>query len=113
LNFRFTESDLGSTFVLIESMSIHSTANFDSTIPRVKAYEAGETKFVLVDAGDIEGAVGLLTDIDCTTAEKRDRRRVSTGIEKSFKYVIQPGRAFPKNLKGVLGKTSNLFIKRT
>ncbi|KAI8875522.1 hypothetical protein K501DRAFT_280289 [Backusella circina FSU 941] len=83
-------------------MSHHGSASFDSTIPRVKAYESKERKFVLVDIGELEGAVGLLTDIDCTAKEKESRRLVYDGTEKSFKYVIQPGRAFPKNFSKIL-----------
>jgi hypothetical protein len=94
-------------------MAMHGVSSFDPKIPRVKSYDPLERKFVLVDAGEIEGIVGLLTDIDCSADEKISRRLIYEGTEKSFKYVIQPGRAFPKNLKNVLGKTSDLFIKRT
>jgi hypothetical protein len=112
-NFDFSAKNSGiSTYALIEPMAIHDTASFDSTIPRVKPYSADEKKFVVVDVGEIEGAVGLLTDIDCTAKEKESRRNVYSGSEKSFKYVIRPGQAFPKNLKNILGNISNLYVSR-
>lgn len=93
-------------------MGINGVASFDSTIPRVKAYPSNNKKYAVINVGQIDGCVGLLTDIDCTEQEKQSRRIIEQGAEKSFKYVIRPGRAFSKNLGSVCGKVSNLFVTR-
>jgi hypothetical protein len=110
LNFSFISNDEGSTYALVEPMAVNGVSSFDSTIPRVKAYTAVAKKYALVDVGELDGSVGLLTDIDCTAAEKESRRKVEVGSEKSFKYVIRPGRAFPKNLESFCGKPSDLYV---
>jgi hypothetical protein len=92
-------------------MAEHQDSPLDRIIPKVKAFKNQERKFVLIDADKVECSVGLLTEATCSTVESRSRRRVETGTEKSFKYVIKPGEAFPKNLKSILGKISNLYIQ--
>jgi hypothetical protein len=47
-------------------MTINSVASFDSTIPFVKAYLSNNKKYAVINVGQIDGCVGLLTDIDCT-----------------------------------------------
>jgi hypothetical protein len=110
LNFSFTVNDEGSTHALVEPMAANGVSSLDNTIPRVKAYPPGTQKYALVDVGELDGSVGLLTDIDCTAAEKESRRKVEAGSEKSFKYVIRPGRAFSKDLETFCGKPSDLYI---
>lgn len=109
LNFSFLSDDDGSTYALLEPMAINGVASFDHTIPRVKAYPPNARKYALVDVGELDGSVGLLTDVDCCKREKEARKRVEAGNEKSFKYVIRPGRAFPKELGSTCGKASDLY----
>jgi hypothetical protein len=52
-------------------MAINGVASFDSTIPRVKAYPSSIKKYAVINVGQIDGCVGLLTDIDCTEKEKQ------------------------------------------
>lgn len=113
LNFNFSKEvgSRGSTYALLEPMAEHQVSSLDHTIPKVKAFKNQDRKFVLIDADEVECSVGLLTEVTCSTAESHSRRRVETGTEKTFKYVIRPGEAFPKNLKSILGKISNLSIQ--
>jgi hypothetical protein len=111
-NFQFLPSGTPSTYALIEPMAINGVASFDLTIPRAKAYSPNNKKYAVINVGQIDGCVGLLTDIDCTEKEKQSRRIIQQGSEKSFKFVIRAGRAFDKNLGSTCGKVSNLFVTR-
>ncbi|KAI8875711.1 hypothetical protein K501DRAFT_309944 [Backusella circina FSU 941] len=110
LNFSFFDDDDGSTYALVEPMGVNGVSSFDGTIPRVKAYATDARKYALVDVGELDGSVGLLTDVDCSRAEKESRRRVEAGNVKSFKYIIRPGRAFPRLLASSCGNPKDLFV---
>lgn len=90
-------------------MAKHGVSSFDKTIPRVKAFGPRNKRFALVDVDQLDGSVGLLTDIDCTAAEKQSRRVVGAGQEKAFKYVIRPGKAFKKDISLFCGNVKHLF----
>jgi hypothetical protein len=109
LNFSFLSENDGSTYALVEPMAVNGVASFDSTIPRVKAYPPEARKYAFVDVGELDGSVGLLTDIDCPKREKEARKKVEAGNEKRFKYVIRAGRAFPKTLESMCGKASDFY----
>ena len=119
MNFCFTRDlEPGSTYALIEPMEGHTTASFDKTIPRVKPFKNNTRGYVLVNVAQLDGSVGLLTELKHVSEEgRRGRgrrgRREATTTKSSHRYVIRPGRAFKKDIAAASGNIKNLYLNKT
>jgi hypothetical protein len=110
--FAFESDKPGDSYVLVEPFERNETAKHDKTIPRVKPFSTNSRGYVMFNVADLDGSVGLLTELKHAPGNGRRRNTVKYTKSK-YKYVIRPGRSFPKDIDTYCGNIKDLYTNRT
>lgn len=110
--FAFESDKPGGSYVLVEPFELNETARHDKTIPRVKPFSKNTRGFAVFNAADLDGTIGLLTELKHASGDGRRRSTVKYTKSK-YKYVIRPGRSFPKDINTYCGNIKDLYNNRT
>jgi hypothetical protein len=111
-NFSFLNGGRGSSYVLVEPMEVNTTATHDSTIPRVKPFAKNTRGYVVFDVAELDGPVGLLTELKNAPSGNSRGRQATTYTKSKYKYVIRPGKSFPKDLNTYCGNIKDVYTNR-
>jgi hypothetical protein len=112
-NFSFLEGQRGSSFVIVEPMEVNTTAAHDHTIPRVKPFSKNTRGYVVFDVAELDSPVGLLTELKHAPNGRRGRSsQARKYIQSKYKYVIRPGKSFPKDLNTFCGNITEVYTNR-
>jgi hypothetical protein len=112
ITFAFESDKPGSSYVLAKPFEWNETAKQDRTIPRVKPFSTNSRGYVVFNVADLDGSVGLLTELKHAPVNGK-RRNIVKYIKSKYKYVIRPGRSFPKDIDTYCGNIKDLYANRT